>query len=258
MIRRIYEMLDRIRKLTLLTGTLVIAFPVYAQFTGDGFKNTVVASKHDLSATPTSGAAVCEFCHSRTRIPGAFNGTPNGAQAPLLWNVQVKAGPYTTYGGSAIFAATDIRDPSTASSTKQGAYMSLLCLSCHDGSVTAASFYFGLTEVLGTVGTISPPIIGESGGNGLTNDHPVDFTYSAAMATTAGGLQTPTEGSSRRIPYVGKNQPLPLFKDQASDSTGRLECATCHNPHDNTLNGGNYFLRMENNKSRSCLNCHGN
>lgn len=252
------------KMLALLTGTLVIACPVYAQFTGDGFKNTVVNSKHDLGANPdtntTGSTAVCEFCHAPHKIAATTDGVSNGAgtnpQPPLLWNLQMKAGPYATYGGSSTFAATDIRDPSTASATKQGAYMSLLCLSCHDGAITKASFYY--TDVLGSGPTITPPNIGESGGNGLSNDHPVDFTFSASLATNAGGLQTPTEGAAVRIPYVGKNKPLPLFKDQSSDASGRLECATCHNPHDNTLNGGNYFLRMENAGSALCLNCHGN
>jgi predicted CXXCH cytochrome family protein len=108
------------------------------------------------------------------------------------------------------------------------------------------------------VNTITPPNIGNSSGAGLANDHPVDFTYSAALATAAGGLQTPTEGASVRIPSVGKTKPLPLFKDQNTDASGRLECATCHNPHDNSLNGGNYFLRMDNTGSALCLNCHGN
>src|SRR5260370_1705510 len=142
--------------LTLLTGTLVTAFPVYAQFTGDGFKNTVVQSKHDLGFNPntnvTGSTAVCEFCHAPHKIAATTDGVSNGPggnpQPPLLWNIQVKSGPYATYGGSSTLAATDLRDPSTASSTKQGAYMSLLCLSYHDGAITNPSFYY--TPVLGS------------------------------------------------------------------------------------------------------------
>jgi hypothetical protein len=255
-----------------LTVALAVASPAVAQFMGDGFKNTVVGSKHDLSApasvsgsaadASTGSTAVCEFCHAPHKIPGMFNGVPSTPTAPpLLWNIQVKTVSFPTYGNSPTLAATDIRDPSTAGPTKQASYMSLLCLSCHDGSVTAASFYY--TDVLGTVNTINPPNIGNSGGAGLANDHPVDFTYSAALATTAGGLQTPLEGASVRIPSVKSSQsganPLPLFKDQPTDTSGRIECATCHNPHDNTTyNGGNYFMRMDNTGSKLCLNCHGN
>jgi hypothetical protein len=269
--RGIYNM--KTKKLILITATLVMACPVFAQFTGDGFKNTVVGSKHDLSATATSGllasnvgqitgtTAVCEFCHAPHKIQaiaGSSNGYPTTATAPpMLWNLQVKTVSYPTYGNSPTLAASDIRDPSTAGPGNQAAYMSLLCLSCHDGSITAASFYY--TDVLGTVGTITPPNIGNSSGAGLANDHPVDFTYSASLAATAGGLQTPLEGASVRIAAVGKTKPLPLFKDQPTSPSGRVECATCHNPHDNTTyNGGNYFMRMDNFGSALCLNCHGN
>ena len=259
-----------VRRWILMTAALVVASPMFAQFTGDGFKNNVVGSLHDLGANPdpavsgqiTGSTAVCEFCHAPHKIPGFFNGVPtavNGAVAPLLWNLQVKTVTYPTYGNSPILAALDVRSPSLAGPTKQASYMSLLCMSCHDGGIAASSFYY--TDVLGTIGTIGAnviPNIGNSGGDGLANDHPVDFTYSAALAASAGGLQTPTEGAAVRVPYVGKTTPFPLFKDQPTDTSGRVECATCHNPHDNTKNGGNYFLRMENAGSAVCLNCHGN
>ena len=103
---------------------------------------------------------------------------------------------------------------------------------------------------MGGAGSVTPPIIGTGG---LANDHPVDFTYSVALATADGGLKSPTEGASVRIPYVG-SPALPLFKDQLSDVSGRLECATCHNPHNHTNND---FLRVANTGSSLCLNCHG-
>jgi len=258
------------KQLMFLTATLVVACPVFGQFMGDGSKTSVVGSKHDLSATATSGldpanvgqvtnaVAVCEFCHAPHKIPGMFNGVPTTATAPpLLWNVQVKTVSFAPYGNSPTFAGTDILPVEQAGPSNQAAYMSLLCLSCHDGSVTAASFYY--TDVLGNVGTITPPNIGNSAGAGLANDHPVNFTYGAALLTTVNGLAQPTEGASVRIPYVGKTTPLPLFKDTPTSPSGRVECATCHNPHDNSLNGGSYFLRMDNttNKSGLCLNCHG-
>ncbi len=232
----------------LLIVILAISFSGYmlAQFTGDGFKQTVVSSPHDLRSASTGGTAVCEYCH----VP---HKTGNETY-PLLWNVTVKTGPYAFYGGSATFeGAATIRDPASASSTNKAAYMSLLCLSCHDGSITLASFYNNVDNILGTALAATPPNIGEAGK--LGNDHPVDFTYSVALATADGGLQSPTEGVGVAIPYVGKTTPFPLFKDQSADPSGRMECATCHNPHNNTINN---FLRMANSSSALCLNCHGN
>ncbi len=240
----------KVKRFLLIVFVLALGGYGYAQFTGDGSKATIIGSDHDLSDNFTGATAVCEFCH----VPHKLSNPT--LIVPLLWNVQVKAGPYSTYGstGASTFNATDIRDPSTASSTNGAAYMSLLCLSCHDGTVTQSNFY-QITSGMGGAGSISPPNIGEQSSAGLSNDHPVDFTYSAALATEDGGLRTPTEGASVRIPYVGAGN-LPLFKDTASATSGRVECATCHNPHNQSPNGSGKFLRMSNNASALCLNCH--
>lgn len=230
----------------LVAVMLLLSGYAYGQFAGDGPKNTVVGTDHDLHTTFTGGTAVCEYCH----VPHKFNSL--SPQPPLLWNVQIKSGPYATYSSSSFDGASTIRDPSTASSTTGASYMSLLCLSCHDGTITQASFY-QITSQMGGAGSVTPPIIGQGGGAGLANDHPVDFTYSVALSTADGGLKAPTEGAGVSIPYVG-SPALPLFKDQPTDVSGRLECATCHNPHNNS-NGK--FLRMANSSSGLCLNCHG-
>ena len=247
----------------LLTVVLAMMFTGYLfgqGYTGDGFKNTVVGSHHDMGANGSAPGAtlVCEFCHS----PHKIDSTPGaGKEPPLLWNIQIKAGPFAVYGGSSTFQGSDIRDPSGASSSTMASYMSLLCLSCHDGTVTQSNYYQLWTDYADMSMTKSfsfrPPNIGDNPNEatiGLSNDHPVDFTYGVNLATLVGGLQQPTEGASVRVPYVGKSAPLPLFKDVASDVSGRLECATCHNPH----NGQEYFLRLKNTGSALCLNCHGN
>ncbi len=234
----------------LLIVILAISFSGYmlAQFTGDGFKDAVVSSKHDLRSKSTAGTAVCEYCH----VP---HKTGNETIS-LLWNVTLKTGPYAPYGGSSTFdGSATVRDPATASTTKAAAYMTLLCLSCHDGAISLTSFYNNPNNVLGTAfPSTTPPDIGEAGK--LQNDHPVDFTYSVALATADGGLQSPVEGAGVTIPYVGKTvTKLPLYKDLPGDTSGRMECATCHNPHNPT---NVPFLRMANAASALCLNCHGN
>lgn len=228
------------RLIALLIIFTISGFASGQAFTGDGWKNNVVNSSHDLS-TDFSTTQVCEFCHT----PHKFTATAN---PPLLWNVTVATGPYTTYSSSSFNGAADIRDP--AAGTGDASYMTLLCLSCHDGTVTEASFY-ELPTGAGTA-TLNPPDVGFGG---LANDHPVDFTYSVALATADGALQSPTEGATVAIPYVGVTNDLPLYKDLPGDTSGRMECATCHNPHDDT-NGR--FLRMGNTASALCLNCHGN
>lgn len=236
----------RVVKLLVLFLMITLNGYVFGQFLGDGPKQTVVGSHHDLRSEFAGATAVCEFCHAPHKLNAL---TP---EPPLLWNVQVKSGPYKTYGGSSTFdGAATIRDPSTASSTNTAAYMTLLCLSCHDGTVTEAAFYSRVG--LGGTGSFTAPDIGQQASSGLANDHPVDFVYSVALATQDGGLKSPTEGTAVRIPYVG-TPPLPLYKDQPTDVSGRMECATCHNPHNNA---NDPFLRMPNTASALCLNCHG-
>jgi predicted CXXCH cytochrome family protein len=232
-----------IKRLMLLSLMLTLGGFAFGQFTGDGPKNNIINTGHDLRNDFTGATAVCEFCH----VPHKFNTLTTNP--PLLWNVQVPAGPYSTYSGSSFDGETTIRDPSSASAANSAAFMSLLCLSCHDGTVTQASFY-EVTSGMGGAGSITAPNVGTGG---LANDHPVDFIYSVALSTADGGLKAPTEGAAVRVPYVG-TPALPLYKDQVTDVSGRLECATCHNPHDD-VNG--QFLRMTNDGSALCLNCHG-
>lgn len=230
----------------LLVAIFVLTLGSYmiGQFKGDGPKGTVVGTAHDLKGKFTGATAICEFCHAPHKLNAL---TP---EPPLLWNVTLKAGPYKIYGGSSTLDGVP-RDPSAASTTNAAAYMSLLCLSCHDGTVTEAAFYNRVG--LGGTGSFTAPNIGQQGTSGLSNDHPVDFVYSAALAAADGGLKVPTEGATTRIPYVGTPN-LPLYKDASADVSGRLECATCHNPHNNA---NQKFLRMANAGSALCLNCHG-
>jgi predicted CXXCH cytochrome family protein len=161
------------------------------------------------------------------------------------------------YGGSATFDAATPRDPSLASSAAEAAYMSLLCLSCHDGTITETSFIQVWRAMgRGFITPVTPHDVGDTAtGYGLTNDHPVDFVYDIALSTKDTGLATPEESAVFRILAVGKTTKLPLFKDAAGDSVGRLECATCHNPHNEN---GDHFLRIANNTGSAplCLNCH--
>ena len=135
--------------------------------------------------------------------------------------------------------------------------MTLLCLSGHDGSITDAAWYQKTAGMGGDNNgfaiSISPPNVGEDGTVGLQNDHPVDFVYSVNLATADGGLKSPTEGAGQRFAYVPASSPLPLFKDTAQDVSGRVECATCHNPHNST---NDPFLRIANTASALCLACH--
>lgn len=179
---------------------------------------SIVGTPHDMKATTNAAGQVCIACH-----------TPHNAQADQLvplWNHTATATTFTLYSSSTL-KTTTLAQPSGASKA---------CLSCHDGTVAIDSF--GGKPPAGA-GAIS----GASNlGTSLTDDHPVSFTYDGALATAANGaLVTPATASN-----VDSAKTVPLF-------AGKLECASCHNAHDNTHGK---FLRKSNAGSALCLSCH--
>lgn len=185
---------------------LLTASPGISQITG---------TDHDFSTRGWGSGQICVFCHTP-------HNAATGLSAPL-WNHAVTSATYTLYDSSvsSTFNAT----------TGQPAGVSKLCLSCHDGTVAIDSFggRTGTTSMTGSANL----------GTALTNDHPISFTYDAALATTDGGLVTPGSAS---LAVAG----IPLY-------AAKVECASCHNVHSNT-NGA--FLRSSNAGSALCLKCH--
>ncbi len=196
---------------------------------------SVVGSSHDLSSTgpgaKSNTTQVCVFCHTPHQT---------GTSVDPLWNHTMSA--TASYG---IYASSTL--DATPTDIGAGTAVSNLCMSCHDGTVSVASLYNkpGNTTVDPTLtagGNVSAlgimsgsPLVGTD----LSNDHPVNFTYNAALATTDGGLVSPASASS-------VDGTVPLF-------TGTVQCASCHDPHNNS-NGS--FLVATNAGSALCLRCH--
>ena len=193
----------------------------------------VVGSKHDLSQ---GGGQVCVFCHT----PHNAN-TDGGDAAPgPLWNRTIDNIsafiPYTSPSMSATCDAT----PSPSS---------LACLSCHGGvGGGAVSASMHTLRNLPKSGSTAPRCTGcHPGGNypsqawqvgpDLSNDHPISMTYPAGG--TNPGFTSPPD------PMKGWSD-VRLYK-------GKVECATCHDPHDNTKTT---FLRKSNSGSNLCFTCH--
>jgi len=199
---------------------VLIAIFTFANF---GFSQ-ITGSAHDFSGAGwnTSGE-ICIVCHT------PHNGTIT-ANAPL-WNRQLSAvGTYTMYTSPTFDGSSSQVDPIASSSSN-----SKLCLSCHDGTVALENF--------GGTTTGTTYITGNSNlGTDLSNDHPISFTYDVALATADGGLFDPTTQAA----LGGTIQSEMLFNDQ-------LECASCHDVHDNAHG---FFLRMDNSGSALCLTCH--
>ena len=220
-------------KQKLILGALIVLFSTAA------FAQTIVASKHDLSTgggitnKSSNESQVCIFCH--TPHQKTIIATP-------LWNKTLSA--QATYG---VYASGSLN--ATLAEVGGGSSVSNLCLSCHDGTVAVNSLdnksgsanpLMGTgveLDATGKIGATRESMIGTS----LTNDHPINFTYDAALVTLDGGLATPNSAS-----YVDAAHKVPLYG-------GKLQCATCHNPHNNVNSS---FMRLANSGSALCLTCH--
>ena len=203
----------------------------------------IQGTRHDLSPTGGGmwGAAdedeICVYCH-----------TPHGSNpiAPL-WNKAVRAATYTLYNSDTLDALPN---------QPQG--YSLACLTCHDG-VTALNALVNPSQNVPTM-----PAIGDQLGDvyypggatayqavniggsypanpnvdDLADDHPISFTFDAALTGVDNGLQLPPPGD-----------PVMLL----GPSADQLECPTCHDAHDSTFPP---FLVKSAANSQLCRTCH--
>jgi hypothetical protein len=214
-----------------LTAATVVIPSAWAQ------QSNIAATRHNLSASNTavqnrasSETEICVFCHTP-------HGSVTAAPAPL-WNRSFDSGqtytPYTSTSLDAEYIGGVLGQPGASSK---------LCLSCHDGTLAIGQVSNAPGSGLGsgiamTGGAGSPIGAGADATTGYTrrlgtdlrNDHPISFTYDAALATRDGELRSPPYTSGTTL-IVDNNTPstkrpkLPLY------SANQVQCSTCHEPH---------------------------
>ena len=182
---------------------------------------SVVDSKHNLSVsgpgtvTATSESEVCIFCHT------PHNSNPRKP----LWN---KADPgiiYDLYGSSTLDA--DLGQPDGSS---------ILCLSCHDGTIALGNILSRTEEIAMNSGISGMPTGPSNLSTNISDDHPLSFLYNATLSATDGELTDPE----------GLTGPVTLENE-------RLQCTSCHDPHKDLFGK---FLVTTNQNSTLCLFCH--
>lgn len=185
-------------------------------------ESSIRGSPHDFSTRGWGSDQICIFCH-------APHNARQNAGAPL-WAHAATTQTFRLYSRTASWSFT--------ATTDQPEGISKLCLSCHDGTVAVDSF--GARAGANFIAARSTRNLGID----LRDDHPIAFTYDAALVTAdaAGGSNQLVIPASAREVVPG----VPLYD-------GKVECSTCHNAHNNT-NGA--FLRQSNAGSALCLRCH--
>ncbi len=231
-----------VKNLVMAAGSIIICPIIFWTIAGA----TIVGSGHDLTPSGPgrfigSSNEVCVYCHT----PHNSISQDRYGNRVALWNRSLnEALTYTMYS-SATFTGT-MPDKPTGNS--------LLCLSCHDGVTTPGISQLNqvinysdgpINMILDTpdhIGDVSyPPYANINIGLDLSNDHPVSFVYDYALSQRDPGVKDPSVPENLGV--------LKLFY-------GRLECGTCHDPHDYGSPDRVPFLRMSNAFSAMCFQCH--
>jgi predicted CXXCH cytochrome family protein len=182
---------------------------------------SVVNTVHNLSVTgpgtvkASTETEVCIFCHT------PHNSKPAGP----LWNRNDPGATYVLYNSSTLQAVPGQPDGS-----------SVLCLSCHDGTIALGSVVSRTTDISFSGGVTKMPAGRSNFTTDLSDDHPVSFLYNSALSVADGHLKDPAAVS----------YPVSL-------ENGKVQCTSCHDPHINVYTD---FLVASTRFSGLCFKCH--
>ncbi len=198
----------------------------------------IVGSAHDFSGSGWANGEICVACH-----------TPHNSNTNItapLWNRSISTATYQTYQSPFDGPHGSINQQGTVHAPGPE---SLMCLSCHDGTIALDS-YGGNTG--GAEYISGSRLIGTD----LSNDHPIGVVWvghQTLAESPPSSVCTACHGSPVAVPVVPNKMPLPFFV--GPDDTARVECATCHDPHNAQNN--DFLLRKSNAGSALCKHCHG-
>lgn len=214
--------MQTIARLILTVAAVAVVAVVSTAFSQD--MSSVVNTRHNLNTADVWGVVipnnqVCLPCH----IP--HNAMKDGDDSYILWNHELTTATFDMYGP--YYMDRGDRDPQSPALGGP----SRLCLSCHDGSIAIDSYG-------GTTGSVQiPPWRPTNLGIDLRDDHPIGIQYPADE--TEGYHNASTLTDVKLVDWGG--------------NTNRLECTSCHDPHNNSLGS---FLRHTLDGSAICLKCH--
>jgi len=195
----------------------------------------------------------CHAPHNTYRLPGTVGGgpvAPDGFDYLPLWNHDLTGMTPTAFTmyDNGTGGPQDANNPKALQAKDQmvPGSTSLLCLSCHDGSIAVNSYGNSSGQLAGSISTGSDPIsptyqIGNT--KYLGNHHPIGFNYGNVQAID-------TEIRDADLWLMTPALPISNYL-----SNGNLECSTCHSVH-NKGNTGERLLWRSDQNSELCLTCH--
>lgn len=233
----------------------------------------VPGSPHDLSLghqpSPADPLArICIFCHTPHHAykldvsqggPGPLG---SGDIAPAdfdylpLWNHMLLGNPYVGsyspyYAGP---GAPTVGPKATNATLGQPGGTSLLCLSCHDGSIAMNQYgtSSACTSVTGSDFMAGCMVIGLDGI--LQNHHPIGFNYVNVWGAglVDDEIRDPNNTAYTLTPPVAGSM---ISTHLYGTGNTQMECGTCHSVH-NTGNTGEILLWRSDASSALCLTCH--
>ncbi len=212
---------------------------------------TAPGNRHNLSAgqtfvniQATSDTRICVFCHT------PHGGTPQSS----LWNRKDPSITFPLYLGALAIKSVGSAEYSAADSTAYPNGASRMCLSCHDGVSAIGEVITGLEPLTSKIDMNFDTLLAatSTAGVDLSISHPVSFVYTPTVVSDINTFQSATD---YQFPST-----VPL------DNLGRMQCTTCHDPHDDTSSGGGYSLPFWRNYSgvgnetadydSTCDDCH--
>ena len=186
-----------------------------------GIAQSVVNTVHNLSVSgpgsirASSEQEICIFCHT------PHNSKPDSP----LWNKNDPGVIYDLYTSTTMQAVPG-----------QPSGSSILCLSCHDGTIALGNVLSRSADINFTGAITHLPPGHTNLSTDLSDDHPVSFLYSAALASSDGQLYDP---ATLTFPVSLEN--------------GYIQCTSCHDPHKDLFSD---FLVSSPQFSELCLKCH--
>jgi len=196
---------------------LILGIGVIAATLSTGASADIVGSAHDFTPYGWSDGQICKPCHT------PHHSITSVERAPL-WNHELTVATYTLHDGTSGNATDDLDG------------RSVLCMSCHDGTVALDSFggNTGVQYILGDA------LLGTD----LQDDHPLGSQGIYPDPPPSWFRNKNTFPSSIRLEdMIVDGNPVQV-----------VSCTTCHEPHKR----GNFehMLRISNSGSALCLTCH--